>query len=317
MSALASSSDPCSDWKALKTPIPGRRIWKKTKERTETIWPPLLETALVEALDKYRPAKSHRDTRLLRRFPKRNRFISDHIFSVTGTRRTAKQVGSRLQQMRDTCEDERILNLISRREYSEELDSDAAELALSSTASSPASWTSDVIDAVNCTAYSGLAAGPPPRTFVTIELVQPSSSSRSRIFTPVVAKSTRSNQQRISLEYPPEIANTGPMLTFTTPRRISTANYYSHFQVLIGGAVVHSEITALVLTPSATPASHIYSTELIPQFWAHLCRTAPELFQNAVTSAGVLPAISGDGSTSTSGISKGCQTLADSIFTTR
>ena len=33
----------------------------------------------------------------------RNRFISDYIFQVTGKQRTPKQVGSRLQQMRDTC----------------------------------------------------------------------------------------------------------------------------------------------------------------------------------------------------------------------
>lgn len=33
----------------------------------------------------------------------RNRFISDWIFDKTGKRRTAKQVGSRLQQLRDTC----------------------------------------------------------------------------------------------------------------------------------------------------------------------------------------------------------------------
>jgi hypothetical protein len=33
----------------------------------------------------------------------RNRFISDYIFEVTGKQRTPKQVGSRLQQMRNTC----------------------------------------------------------------------------------------------------------------------------------------------------------------------------------------------------------------------
>jgi hypothetical protein len=33
----------------------------------------------------------------------RNRFISDYIFETTGKRRTPKQVGSRLQQLRDTC----------------------------------------------------------------------------------------------------------------------------------------------------------------------------------------------------------------------
>lgn len=34
----------------------------------------------------------------------RNRFISDYIHSTTGKYRSAKQVGSRLQQLRDTPE---------------------------------------------------------------------------------------------------------------------------------------------------------------------------------------------------------------------
>jgi len=33
----------------------------------------------------------------------RNRFISEYIQRTTGKHRTAKQVGSRLQQLRDTC----------------------------------------------------------------------------------------------------------------------------------------------------------------------------------------------------------------------
>ena len=63
---------------------------------------PPLTPSLLPALDKYRPETS-RSTRSLSRFPNRNRFISDYIYHVTGKRRTAKQVGSRLQQLRDTC----------------------------------------------------------------------------------------------------------------------------------------------------------------------------------------------------------------------
>jgi transcriptional enhancer factor len=85
------------------------------------VWPPELEAALLEGanrsfshpsdpsltiralgLENYQPDDS-RETRLLGRFPMRNRFISDYIFQKTGKRRTAKQVGSRLQQLRDTC----------------------------------------------------------------------------------------------------------------------------------------------------------------------------------------------------------------------
>ncbi|KAF9471787.1 hypothetical protein BDN70DRAFT_819564, partial [Pholiota conissans] len=57
-------------------------------------------------LENYQPDDS-RETRLLGRFPMRNQFISDYIYEKTGKRRTAKQVGSRLQQLRDTCGEKR------------------------------------------------------------------------------------------------------------------------------------------------------------------------------------------------------------------
>jgi hypothetical protein len=37
----------------------------------------------------------------------RNQYISDYIHRTTGKRRTAKQVGSRLQQLRETFEGKR------------------------------------------------------------------------------------------------------------------------------------------------------------------------------------------------------------------
>ena len=102
--------------------VKGRKSWK-TLRGGEVVWPPELEAALIEGarvysyplstilisnlctsigLENYQPDDS-RETRLLGRFPMRNRFISDWIFEKTGKRRTAKQVGSRLQQLRDTC----------------------------------------------------------------------------------------------------------------------------------------------------------------------------------------------------------------------
>lgn len=56
--------------------------------------------SLSVALLQYKPSDS-RYARALGRFPKRNRFISDFIFDETGVRRTPKQVGSRLQQLKD------------------------------------------------------------------------------------------------------------------------------------------------------------------------------------------------------------------------
>ncbi|KAJ7077026.1 hypothetical protein C8R44DRAFT_573857, partial [Mycena epipterygia] len=52
-------------------------------------------------LELYQPEDS-RETRILGRFPQRNQFISDYIWEKTGKRRVPKQVGSRLQQLRES-----------------------------------------------------------------------------------------------------------------------------------------------------------------------------------------------------------------------
>jgi transcriptional enhancer factor len=53
------------------------------------------------ALERYQPLRSG-PYGTPGRFPLRNQFISDFIHETTGKRRTPKQVGSRLQQLRDT-----------------------------------------------------------------------------------------------------------------------------------------------------------------------------------------------------------------------
>jgi len=99
-------------------PIPRGRSDRRSA--TPPWYPPLAHpSSLILALDKYRPETS-RSTRSLSRFPNRNRFISDYIYHVTGKRRTAKQVGSRLQQLRDTCggkRSQRISRPISSRSH--------------------------------------------------------------------------------------------------------------------------------------------------------------------------------------------------------
>lgn len=108
----------------LHRPKSGRKTWKSLKEKKEAVWPDYLEEALLEgkrdhfsltsslshrsttALERYRPTSS-KDPRALRRFPKRNAYISSFIKLKTGVLRTPKQVGSRLQQLRETCTEER------------------------------------------------------------------------------------------------------------------------------------------------------------------------------------------------------------------
>ncbi|KAE9382840.1 hypothetical protein BT96DRAFT_844997, partial [Gymnopus androsaceus JB14] len=56
-------------------------------------------------LEKYRP-HSGASMQLLKRYPKRNFFISNFIKERTGYDRSPKQVGSRLQQLKDSCQSE-------------------------------------------------------------------------------------------------------------------------------------------------------------------------------------------------------------------
>ncbi|KAF9533897.1 hypothetical protein CPB83DRAFT_414540 [Crepidotus variabilis] len=91
----------------------GRRSWKTLKGRGEAVWPPFLEAALLEALESYQPESiGLKANRLNGRFPMRNRFISDYICELTGKMRTPKQVGSRLQQLRETCKGDKLKNLL-------------------------------------------------------------------------------------------------------------------------------------------------------------------------------------------------------------
>ncbi|KAK2463028.1 hypothetical protein APHAL10511_004683 [Amanita phalloides] len=94
----------------LRTVMKSRKCWKSLKDG-EVVWPLELEAALLEGLQNYVPEDT-RETRILGRFPMRNRFISDYIYQKTGKRRTAKQVGSRIQQLRDTCGNEQVLKLL-------------------------------------------------------------------------------------------------------------------------------------------------------------------------------------------------------------
>ncbi|KAF8648893.1 hypothetical protein AX16_006147 [Volvariella volvacea WC 439] len=105
--------------RTLPSSVTGRKSYKTLKQRPEAVWPPSIEAVFFEALEKYRPP-AHPRPKGLRRFPKRNKFISDYILEVTGTRRTPKQVGSRIQQLRDTCKEKRILHLLTCREFPED-----------------------------------------------------------------------------------------------------------------------------------------------------------------------------------------------------
>ncbi|KAI5116468.1 hypothetical protein M0805_000705 [Coniferiporia weirii] len=101
-----------NDEHVADTIVKARKSWKTVKGKSEPVWPPHLEKSLVQALLQYKPTDT-RYARALGRFPKRNRFISDFIFEATGVRRSPKQVGSRLQQLKDVTCGKQLLNHVA------------------------------------------------------------------------------------------------------------------------------------------------------------------------------------------------------------
>ncbi|KAF6751211.1 hypothetical protein DFP72DRAFT_1138311, partial [Ephemerocybe angulata] len=114
LSYTPSQVQRCRDLAQMKAT--GRRSYKTLKGKAEAVWGPELEAVLINALEQYQYSDyKPRMGRYGIRFPSRNRFISQFIYEKTGKNRTHKQVGSRLQQLQETCEPHsEILTLISR-----------------------------------------------------------------------------------------------------------------------------------------------------------------------------------------------------------
>ncbi|KAF8911675.1 hypothetical protein CPB84DRAFT_1762565 [Gymnopilus junonius] len=277
--------------------VNGRKSWK-TLRGGEVVWPPELEAALIEGLENYQPDDS-RETRLLGRFPMRNRFISDWIYEKTGKRRTAKQVGSRLQQLRDTCGGKRLLNLLSpnRRPYrAPSLTPEfqykdghlsygppslrcGSESGSDSSASAPTTPTEAHATLQNLL-YRGIEPRKEqtPNTIVYIDLLTEDSSmdSGSGLQSPLSSPSGQEAEERSWIErgckivraspHPRRLRDIDPTITLMSPT-VTVAQ--SHYTVWQDDRHVYSESTPLDLVESAATgdATLLYKTSLVPTFW--------------------------------------------------
>ncbi|KAF9047594.1 hypothetical protein BJ165DRAFT_1113328 [Panaeolus papilionaceus] len=281
--------------------VKGRKSWK-TLRGGEVVWPPELEAALIEGLENYQPDDS-RETRLLGRFPMRNRFISDWIYEKTGKRRTAKQVGSRLQQLRDTCGGKRLLNLLSpnRRpcrtsslspEFQQQRDSSSSygppplryesESCSDSSVSAPATPTE-----AHATLQSLLYRGVEPRveetpeTIVCIDLLPEESPNGQSPLKPSEEQGAE-EQQWVERGYkvvhaaqqPRYLRDIDPTVTLLSH---SPTSAQSHFTVYTDDGIVFSETTDLELvehSPShPMDGSLLYRTSLVPGYWSTIGQT--------------------------------------------
>ncbi|KAJ7590531.1 hypothetical protein C8J56DRAFT_536307 [Mycena floridula] len=236
--------------------VEGRKSWKSSGG--QVVWPPLLESALLEGLESYQPEDS-RVTRILGRFPLRNKFISDFIFERTGKRRTARQVGSRLQQLRDTCGGKKLLSLLtpcpkpgvrpsthSYRRYGRDSSSSRGTSSPTSCPTSP-------------------LASPSPSDLTFPEPVSP--VIYISILPPTFQESSSVDSYSLSSSIPRFLSQIDPTVTFTAPH--SLLNATAKCTVSFDGVVVHVERTYLIsrILNSATPGPFLYSTSLAVSYW--------------------------------------------------
>lgn len=109
----------------------------------------------------------------------------------------------------------------------------------------------------------------PPSTTVSIDVYCDSPPANSN-----PPQHSPAPDRRITIMAEPnlDISDLHPVVSFTAGSPISTTDHWSRFEVIVGGAKVHEELTSLVdiTGPSGRPS---YQTSLIPQHWVQLTQT--------------------------------------------
>ncbi|KAJ8521713.1 hypothetical protein ONZ45_g1601 [Pleurotus djamor] len=283
---------------AVQSVVTGRKTWKALKGKTEAVWPSYLEAALIKALERYRPDPST-GTKRLERFPRRNRFISDYIFETTGKRRTPKQVGSRLQQIKETCTEPCVLGLLRQQSSlpaarridgtSPPSPTSTAKSAPSPTTSEPEAISTSISTSPSPTCYDA------PDDVLDIAVHNAFTSPRGRICLELTQETTWMRVKCEKLSPPSDImfsicspgsdffkpsvpdpsskfiSTVDPRVVFTPSTAIKPTEYYCIFHVFNGDTIIHTEATLLVSEPRDN-GEHCYSTQLAPQYWAKLIR---------------------------------------------
>ncbi|OCH88142.1 hypothetical protein OBBRIDRAFT_805572 [Obba rivulosa] len=255
---------------AVNTILSERKCWRVMRDKDEVVWPPPLEAALIEGLENYVPAES-KSARGLGRFPMRNKFISEYILKKTGKHRTPKQVGSRIQQLRDTDAGKHILKILSDRHY--ELMHPRKK-----------SHTPEPSSPLSLTELKGPSSPHSPGAHSTTthvylnvlgsDAADPSPSSLS----PYTSHHSIS-QHGSPLEWsaPRPLRAIDPTITFISPSMYSLQAYSRVFR---GNQEIFTEVTPVSMCPilpeqqyAGMPAESraLYTTRLVPSYWAYLC----------------------------------------------
>lgn len=269
----------------------GRRSWKKTGTNREAVWSPDLETALLEGLKKYRsfthkPVCDHRHA-------KRNGFIAKYIKDITGVERTRRQISSRIQQLKNTCQEDWILELILPSDDSPSLPSPLPHLKFSSNRpTNPYPVLRDRPE--ESSPPSTLAVDHPMLGYVNftsaVYVEVGFDKTRSSTLMPVVSLLTNSKSLNIELpcaDIPPTstgafpfhphgyISSLNPMVQFDSPCPLLPRTHLSVF-IRDCRTSIYTETTTLLCTssPVGTAGRWMYTTSFVPGFWDILSNCA-------------------------------------------
>ncbi|KAJ7200840.1 hypothetical protein GGX14DRAFT_167821 [Mycena pura] len=233
-----------------------RKLWK-TFDSGGAVWPPELEGALLEGLAAYQPTEC-RETLQLGRYPKRNRFVSEYIWKKTGEQRTPKQVGSRIQQLRESCqpEDQELLQDLL---FPAPKPMPAERASPVSPQEPDLTDSSEMVILIDVVPPSGRTVRQPPDAELCQCQCQWSGSG---------------NALQVS-RHPRLLQCIDPTVTFVSRCRIVGAT--SKFTVRTGtdaARIVHSESGPLLLAHAdlgpqgdRNPSSILYRASLVPGFW--------------------------------------------------
>ncbi|KAI0328812.1 hypothetical protein GY45DRAFT_1435875 [Cubamyces sp. BRFM 1775] len=259
--------------------LAGRKCYRVSKTSNQVVWPPDIEEALIEGLEKYTPAES-KSPRGLSRFPNRNKFIAQHILNKTGQIRTAKQVGSRIQQLRDTAAGKHIMKAYSDRHY--EMMHPSRPGSSHQGSSAPVGGV-PAVDGSSDGASEMVPTIPPVvQVYISVPPVaaSPSSSSSTQWSASASASPTPSGRfTNVNVPHsgmyefiePRSLHTIDPTVTFAS---FSPSNLFSRFTIYRGNVVVHADQP----TPMAVRAwddtglgGYLHYTKLAPGYWETLC----------------------------------------------
>ncbi|KAF7375334.1 TEA domain-containing protein [Mycena sanguinolenta] len=249
----------------LEAVLAARKSWKISRGG-ETVWPLDLEAALLEGhyfnfiseqaktmsiqfigLERYQP-EDCRETRMLGRHPRRNCFISDYIFDKTGKFRSPKQVGSRLQQLRESCGGTPLKKLLC-----------------PTRTTAAHSSTSDSTDGRPSSPIFAFTAASSHHIVIYVDILPEESSHRMHRGNNSSSWPEDGGVLHIS-EHPRDLRFINPTISFSAASPI-VAN--SRFTVYSGDLILHAETLPLQLVTGGPHhrSVFLYSVQLVPKYW--------------------------------------------------